>query len=112
MIKLDYKRTYTIRLRKDENENILKFCSEQQNFGDTIRYLIQKEIYENGVRNLQDYIPARRNEEYFKDLKKNNQVNSTEDKKSNVKIEEKTEKDEGNSDKKNANLPNVPECYL
>ena len=42
---------------------------------DTITYLIEKEIAENGIRNLQGIIPYSRSKEYFEKIKevKNNE---------------------------------------
>ncbi|WP_034869095.1 hypothetical protein [Clostridium lundense] len=59
---------YSFRFHKDDN-SLIEFAEKQTNFTDTIRYLIQKEIYENGIRNLQEHIPTTRDDEYFKKIK-------------------------------------------
>ena len=55
-MKNNIKTRYSIRFRDNDNE-LMKFASAQTNFTDSVRYLIEKEIFENGVRNLQEYIP-------------------------------------------------------
>lgn len=55
---------YSIRLN---NDNLIKFADMQSNFTDAIRFLIEKEISKNGIRNLQKIIPAKRDEKYFKE---------------------------------------------
>lgn len=60
----------TFRPNKNEKEDILKFISIQENFNDTIRFLIEKEIYENGIRNLQEHIPSKRSLKYFSNFYK------------------------------------------
>lgn len=52
---------YTIRFRKNVDSRILEFADMQGNLSDTILYLIEKEISENGIRNLQEHIPVVRN---------------------------------------------------
>ena len=52
---------YTIRFRKNVDPRILEFADQQDNLTDTILYLIEKEISENGIRNLQEHIPFSRN---------------------------------------------------
>lgn len=69
MSEKDPYRPRPFRPKKGEEKEVLEFLEIQDNLGDSIRYLIQKEIAENGVRNLQEYIPAKRNKEYFKNIK-------------------------------------------
>lgn len=54
---------YSIRLNDDR---LIEFAEKQENFTDTIKYLIEKEIFENGIRDLQTIIPNKRSDEYFK----------------------------------------------
>ncbi|MGL5381743.1 hypothetical protein [Clostridium sp.] len=51
----------TIRFKKDVDKRIIDFASMQENFSDTVLYLIEKEIAANGMRNLQEHIPGVRN---------------------------------------------------
>lgn len=44
---------------------LIEFVDKQSNLNDTITYLIEKEVAENGVRNLQSLIPAKREISYF-----------------------------------------------
>lgn len=54
------KSSYSFRPRQDEAEEIKQFLMKQTNFGDAIRYLIEKEIMENGIRDMSKHIPAKR----------------------------------------------------
>jgi hypothetical protein len=49
-----------MKFRKNENPILLEWFDLQSVTGDSIRYLIEKEIATNGMRNLQHYIPAKR----------------------------------------------------
>lgn len=49
-----------IKLREDEEELVMEWLNMQTLYSDSIRYLIQKEIAENGLRNLQLYVPQTR----------------------------------------------------
>lgn len=77
----DIKRAFPVKFKKDESKEVLEFANIQSNFCDTIRYLIEKEIAENGVRNLQKFIPPVRDENYFNSNKpaenKNEQARPT-----------------------------------
>ncbi len=53
---------YSIRLNNDE---LIEFANKQSNFTDTIKFLIEKEIYYHGSRNLQEIIPGKRDKKYF-----------------------------------------------
>ncbi|WP_455938318.1 hypothetical protein [Gemella morbillorum] len=46
------KRNYTLSLKKDDSEELREFIKMQSNFSNTIRYLIYKEIDENGVNDI------------------------------------------------------------
>lgn len=52
---------YNFKPRANEDKRIVKFLDIQDNFADTFRYLIEKEIAENGVRDLSLFIPSKRN---------------------------------------------------
>lgn len=69
------KTRYSIRFRNTTDNDLIEFASLQTNFTDTIRYLIEKEIYSNGIRNLQEFIPTERDEKYFKKTVKEGNVN-------------------------------------
>ena len=55
------KMQFSVRLKKGVHPLVIEFTNKQTNFTDTVLYLIEKEIAENGVRNLQEHIPAVRN---------------------------------------------------
>lgn len=52
---------YSFRFKKNVDPRVKLFPLLQDNLNDTITYLIEKEIAENGLRNLQMFIPGRRN---------------------------------------------------
>lgn len=52
---------YNFKPKANEDKRIVKFLDMQGNFADTFRYLIEKEIAENGVRDLSLFIPSKRN---------------------------------------------------
>ena len=58
--KKELKRSFTFRAKDNEHEAILKWLNDQNNVTDSIRYLIEKEIMQNGIRNLQNNIPSER----------------------------------------------------
>ena len=51
-------KNFTVATKKDESETVLNWLNAQSNLSDSIRYLIENDIIQNGVRNLQEYIPA------------------------------------------------------
>lgn len=57
---------YVMKLRDDEEELFLKWLNMQSMYSDSLRYLVQKEIAENGLRNLQLIIPQYRTIETLK----------------------------------------------
>ena len=89
------KKAFPVKFKKDEAAEVLEFANIQSNFCDTIRYLIEKEISENGVRNLQKFIPPVRDAEYFNSNKSN--LNQSSDNKVNQPIDIK--------------IKSVPKCY-
>lgn len=60
MKKKELKRSFTFRAKDNEHETILKWLNGQDNVTDSLRYLIEREIIQNGVRNLQHNIPSER----------------------------------------------------
>lgn len=50
---------------KSEEKVVINFLNLQDNQTNAIRYLIMKEVKENGYRNLNNIIPAKLTEEYF-----------------------------------------------
>lgn len=46
-----------LKLKEDEEQAVIDWINEQSVYADSMRYLIQKEIAENGIRNLQLFIP-------------------------------------------------------
>ncbi len=51
-------KNFTVATKKDENESVINWLNMQSNLSDSIRYLIENDIARNGVRNLQEHIPA------------------------------------------------------
>ncbi len=49
-----------MKLREDEEELVLKWIDAQSVYGDSMRYLIQKDIAENGIRDIQQFVPRSR----------------------------------------------------
>lgn len=50
----------SLKTKKNEAPAILKWINTQSNLMDSLRYLIENEIKEHGIRNLQQHIPADR----------------------------------------------------
>lgn len=50
----------SIKTKKNESPLIVDWINCQTNLMDSIRYLIEKEVVANGIRNLQNHIPAER----------------------------------------------------
>lgn len=49
------KKSYTFKIRENEDQDIKDFLDCQRSFTKTVRYLIRKSIYENGgIKNLSD----------------------------------------------------------
>lgn len=55
-----------MKLKENEEDEVMQWLNMQDLYSDSIRYLIQKEIAENGLRNLQSYIPRNRTIESIK----------------------------------------------
>lgn len=53
-------KTMAFKTREDEEDLVVEWFNAQTVYSDSIRYLIQKEIAENGIRNLQLFIPSYR----------------------------------------------------
>ncbi|GGF93513.1 hypothetical protein [Paenibacillus abyssi] len=51
----------SLKTKKTEDPAVMKWINEQSNLMDSLRYLIENEIVQNGVRNLQMFIPVERN---------------------------------------------------
>lgn len=51
----------SLKTKKNELPAVMEWLNCQTNLMDSIRYLIENEISSNGIRNLQQYIPAERN---------------------------------------------------
>lgn len=74
------KKAFPVKFKKDEAAEVLEFANIQSNFCDTVRYLIEKEISENGIRNIQKFIPPVRDAEYFNSNKISKQNQSSDNK--------------------------------
>lgn len=52
---------FSLKTKKTEDPLVMQWINTQTNLMDSLRYLIENEIVENGVRNLQAHIPTERN---------------------------------------------------
>ena len=52
--------TFSFYVKKGEDNRLFEFSEIQDNFSDSALFLIQKEIYENGIRDLAEVIPQKR----------------------------------------------------
>ena len=59
-------KNFTYKFKKKEDPNIIAWIEAQDNITDSIRYLIEQEILNEGIRNLQEYIPAVRKNKKIK----------------------------------------------
>jgi hypothetical protein len=57
-----------VRFKNDVNPKVLEWMETQDNATEALVYLIEKEIFENGIRNMELYIPRKRSDEYFESL--------------------------------------------
>jgi hypothetical protein len=51
----------SLKTKKTEDPSVMNWINAQTNLMDSLRYLIENEIVQNGVRNLQTVIPMERN---------------------------------------------------
>lgn len=110
------KSSYSFRPRQDEAEEIKEFLAKQSNFGDAIRYLIENEILENGIRDMSQHIPAKR--DVFNPGKKEAKVKTHKARKSkdkenapkdNIKVENKAQEEIKNIESANTDQEDVHE---
>jgi len=52
---------FSLKTRKTEDPLVMEWINSQTNLMDSFRYLIEREIARNGIRNLQAVIPSERN---------------------------------------------------
>lgn len=52
-----------MKLREDEEQLVIDWINKQTVYADSMRYLIQKEIAENGIRDIQSFVPRIRDVE-------------------------------------------------
>ena len=52
---------FRIKNVEEEADSFLMWLNTQSNLSDAIRYLIEREIIENGIKDLAEYIPGKRN---------------------------------------------------
>lgn len=57
--------SFSVKFKETTDKRVLKFVASQSNLTDTILYLIQKEISQNGIRDLQTIIPPIRDIDNF-----------------------------------------------
>lgn len=65
--KKEIQSSFSIKFKENTDNRVLKFVAMQSNVTDTILYLIQKEIAQNGIRDLQTIIPRIRDIDNFFD---------------------------------------------
>jgi len=80
----------------NDGDCLKEFCLKQSNLTDSIRYLIEEEIKKNGIRNLQEFIPAVRPKLDFDVTDKMDISSENSKEKNNEKIEKEL---------------NIPDCY-
>jgi hypothetical protein len=51
----------SLKTKKTEDPLVMQWLNSQTNLMDSLRYLIEREIVQNGVRNLQVFVPVERN---------------------------------------------------
>lgn len=51
----------SLKTKKTEDPAVMSWINAQSNLMDSLRYLIENEIVQNGVRNLQTFVPMERN---------------------------------------------------
>jgi len=61
---MDKNRTIIVKFKPTEL-SCIDYIELQDNYSNAIKYLIMKEVHENGMRNLSKFIPARLTNEYF-----------------------------------------------
>lgn len=70
-----------INFKNDTGKEVIEWCNKQSNFSNAITYLIEKEVYTNGINeDIARIVPASRGKEYFtgdkKDIKKDKPENN------------------------------------
>lgn len=65
--KKEIQSSFSIKFKDTTDNRVPKFVAMQSNITDTILYLIQKEIAQNGIRDLQTIIPRIRDIDNFFD---------------------------------------------
>ena len=108
MSKEKTKTIFSIRFKK-LNKKVLEFANLQSNFSDAVSYLIEKEIAENGLRDLSDFIPAKRSLEYLSSQKSDKKLKQ-ESQRNKEKIQDDVKEEE--SIEKNNISSIIPEEYL
>ena len=58
------KRTIIINIKEAE-KTCLEFIKAQGNYSNAIKYLILKEVHENGIKNLSKFIPEKISDDFF-----------------------------------------------
>jgi hypothetical protein len=54
-----------VRFKNGTDKRILDFVDMQSNFSDVVTYLLEKEVFENGLRDVSQFIPQIRTQAYF-----------------------------------------------
>ena len=64
----ELKRRYSVKFSVDEEREVLEFALIQDNWNDTIRFLIQKAIAEYGIVDMSQITPGKRDKSYFNSI--------------------------------------------
>lgn len=51
----------SLKTKKTEDPAVMNWINAQSNLMDSLRYLVENEIIQNGIRNLQTFVPMERN---------------------------------------------------
>lgn len=96
---------FSFKITKNEKKEIVDWIKAQSNLTEAIRYLMEKEIFENGTRNLAKFIPIERDAQFFKNIsnqsldKNYNFIDNSFSKETNIK--EFSDKSNTNTDEDN-----------
>ena len=108
MTKAIKRSVYSFSLKKTDNPIIKEFIKEQNNFSETIRYLIIKYCMENGIEDVSSKLNELMYSVAYSNSPKNN---SNSEEKVIKKVEMNNSADEISIDLDKENKEDIPECY-
>lgn len=73
-----------IRFKNNISDDVIQFINLQSNFSESMTYLIEKEIYQNGYNDLIYHIPIIRSNDYWEELFENSKDNESKEVKNNI----------------------------